>query len=447
MTPAAKSSIFHEDRYSFASTVQESGIFLAASSVTAAKVPFFKGVLNAPRRTADLFLALAHVVETRFFTPPGMLRRLLAQRDPVLTCDAEILRLEGFSACASVYVRLDLLQQSFQSEGLSPGTSNVDFNAGMKAALANVLNDEPTRIELSADGLTVESPSIGKAFERRVELPIRWVKSFQEVQSTQSRMTSRFRISGPAAQRFLASLPGQPTRSPVWLSSMSNTFRLSQTQIPGAIKAGNLERLRILKEVVRHAIFLEVFSSDDGCTAWQLETPDSRLFLVLSPDSSRGFSGEGQSLKSLAMNSSQVARTRALLRWRQNVTPVQLAAELNLPLEAVETSLAQAAASGLVGFDLARASFFHRELPYNLKNVEKLNPRLAGARRLLQDASFEFDNDGAWIRSGSTEYRLRKSEDGIWICACPWASRYGQSRGPCKHALALQIRNEVADAE
>lgn len=447
MKPSATSSIFHRDRYSFASTVRESGIFLAASTVTASNAPFFKGLLTSPRRTADLFLALAHVVETRFFTPPGMLQRQIAQRDPVLTCDSEILRLEGFSACASAYVRLDLLPQSFQSEGLSPGTSNVDFNAGMKVALSNVRNDEPTHIELSSAGLTLEAASIGKAFERRVELPIRWVKGFQEVQSAQSRMTSRFRISGPEAQRFLRSMTGRSTRSPVWLTSISNTFRLSQTQSAGAVKAGNLERLRILKEVIRHAIFLEIYSSDDGSTAWQVETPDSRLFLVLSPDSSRGFSGEGQSLKSLAMNSRQVAKIRALLRWRQNLTPTQLAAELNLPFEAAETSLAQAAASGLVGFDLAQASFFHRELPYDLKNAEKLNPRLAGARRLVENASFQFDPDGAWISDGTFEYRLRRSIEGDWICSCPWVSRHGLSRGPCKHLLALQIRNETTNAQ
>jgi len=52
-----------------------------------------------------------------------MLQRLIAQRDPVITCDGEGLRFEGFSACCGVYARLDLLSSAFQAETMSPGTS------------------------------------------------------------------------------------------------------------------------------------------------------------------------------------------------------------------------------------------------------------------------------------------------------------------------------------
>ena len=41
-------------------------------------------------------------------------------------------------------------------------------------------------------------------------------------------------------------------------------------------------------------------------------------------------------------------------------------------------------AGGLVGFDLADSAYFHRELPFDLSLVEKLQPRLQNARKLLK---------------------------------------------------------------
>jgi hypothetical protein len=100
-------AIEHIDRYTTPSSVSAAGIFLAASSSSASTAPFFSGRLSAPRRGADLALTLAQVVRTRYYTPPGMLQRLIQQSDPVITCGGGVLRFEGSSACCGVYARLD----------------------------------------------------------------------------------------------------------------------------------------------------------------------------------------------------------------------------------------------------------------------------------------------------------------------------------------------------
>ena len=61
--------------------------------------------------------------------------------------------------------------------------------------------------------------------------------------------------------------------------------------------------LRILAGVARHAVEIEMYAGWDGATAWRMETPDSRLFVVLSPAPARGFSGEGQALAALTAGS------------------------------------------------------------------------------------------------------------------------------------------------
>src|SRR5438270_4513110 len=105
---------------------------------------------------------------------------------------------------------------------------------------------------------------------------------------------------------------------PEWVRPLSNSLRLSHSPVAGGVLAGGIERLKLLSQVARHARQIEVYSSGDGATAWRLETPDSRLFLVLSPEPSRGFSGKGQALESLAIGSTVTSRVRALLRWQRD---------------------------------------------------------------------------------------------------------------------------------
>jgi SWIM zinc finger len=433
----------HVDRYNSPSVAGGSGIFLAASSSAASAAPFFRGYLTAPRRGADLALLLAHVVETRFYTPPGMLQRLILQRDPVITCGGGILRLEGFSACCGVYARLDLRSQAFDADRLEPGTSNVDFNSPMRAALSKLRDGERARLEVSASGFTLTSQSSGPAFERRVELPVRWIKGFVEVQAHQARMQRQFEISGTMAQRFLRDLPRQRTAGPVWVTPLSNSLRLSHAPLAGGVSAGGIERLRVLAAVARHATRVEVYGSGDGATAWRLETPDARLFLVLSPEPSRGFSGEGQVLGSLAEGSTVTARVRALLRWQRDLAPGALAEELQVSESDVAAALAELGTCGLVGYDLAEGAYFHRELPFDVSRIPRLHQRLAGARELARAGAVEMDAEGAWVRGRQTDFYVRRDADGRWRCSCPWASRYGQSRGPCKHVLAAQMTGRV----
>src|SRR5262245_19426729 len=77
---------------------------------------FFSGRAAKPRLTADLLRALFDVVRSRFHTPAAMLGKILAMADPVVTCNDQCLRLEVFSACASVYARVDFLPEAIATD-------------------------------------------------------------------------------------------------------------------------------------------------------------------------------------------------------------------------------------------------------------------------------------------------------------------------------------------
>ena len=86
-------------RYPFASVVHDQdgtiGLRLAtfggAESLAETSPYFFEGQIDRPHVVADTLLALSQVVRTHFFLPqPALL-------DPVVTCNDDVLRFEGFS--------------------------------------------------------------------------------------------------------------------------------------------------------------------------------------------------------------------------------------------------------------------------------------------------------------------------------------------------------------
>src|SRR4051812_29888921 len=91
---------------------------LATSGGPAANPRFFRGELLRPVIASDLLLTLGDVARSRFHVPAGMLTRILGAADPVATCADDRLRFETFSACCSVYGRVDLLPEAYAGETL-----------------------------------------------------------------------------------------------------------------------------------------------------------------------------------------------------------------------------------------------------------------------------------------------------------------------------------------
>jgi hypothetical protein len=407
---------------------------------------FFEGAILHPKRTADLLLAVIDVVQSRFHTPAAMLSKILRQADPVITCGREVIRFEGFSACCSVYARLDLLPGAIDGQRLGFGTTNVDVNAPMRTALKQVREGEPLGLEVSTGALTVHRET-GTLLEKQVTLPGRWVRGFSEVQVAQAAMRPRFALSGVEFRRFLGTIP-RSAKGVVWLSVVNGQIRLSSVRGHDAVPAGGLSRLRLLEPILRHASKVTIHAGDGAsegvATAWEIETPDSRLTVVLSPDVWRGFSGEGGVLDDLTapLNERAAATIKGALRWHDAIDIAQLAHDSCLTPSEAQSALATFAVSGLVGFDLSQQSYFHRELPFRPERLAMLQPRLANAQRLHNDAAVRLDAGpaptAAWVRSGDVEYRVILSDAGE-SCTCTWFARHGSSRGPCKHILAAKL--------
>ena len=412
---------------------------------------FFRGRLTHPERTADLLRGLVKVVQSRFFTPPAMLARILALADPVVTSGGEVLRFEAFSACCSTYGRLDLLPPAVHGEWLGRGTTNVDFNAQMRAALAKIRDSDNVTLAIGGDAFELTRGN-DAVIERKVALPMRWLKGFVEVQAYQARMARRLEVSGAEAHRFLRALPRSATAGTCWVVSAGCGLRVSRAEAHGGVPVAGIERLRILEDLARRARLLRIYSDHDSdASAWELALDEARFHPVLSPDVFRGFSGEGQALASLAQSrwKEVLPRVRASLQWEATVDAAALSRAFDLTHGDVHAALSALGSRGLVGYDLAESAFFHRILPFDMTLVETLHPRLKDARKLVAEQGVRIarnDAEGveAYVQGSGVEHRVRLGAESA-RCSCPWYGKNQGARGPCKHVLAVQITLEGSE--
>lgn len=405
---------------------------------------FFDGFVGHAEQVAVMLRVCARVARTRFYVPPGMLAAVLRAADPVVTSNGDRLRFESFSACCGVYARLDILPGALDGTAASRGTTNVDFNPPMRQALARVSGFDPLHLSVGVDDVTMATMD-GEVVEKKVPLPERWLKGFAEVQLACARMTVLAELGALGARAFLRDLP-KGWRGPAWAALARTSLRVSPRGSRGAACAAGPDRLRVLQPLARFATGLRVYGPADAveqpvASAWELVCRDASFIVVLSPDVSRGFSGEGAVLDDLADEQASIDAdlVAALLAWEPRIDVRRLAADTALSRDRVEAALGRLGAAGRVGYDLAEDGYFHRELPYDPAVLAAMHPRLRDARALLDAGSVTLTPEGALVVSNGAEYRVTRAADGTSRCTCPWWGRHRLGRGPCKHILAADL--------
>ncbi|MFB7363547.1 SWIM zinc finger family protein [Streptomyces hydrogenans] len=401
---------------------------------------FFAGFLAAPQIAARGLLAVADVAAARYHQRPRP-----GSLDPVVTGNGDRLRFESFSGCGGVYARLDVLDEGLGGAETGHGTTNVDVNAPLREALSRMSGDDPMYLRVGPEEMAVTTLG-GSVVEKKVPLPDRWLRGFAEAQVASARFDLRAELTGAEAVRFLRGLPRSQSRSraPLWVVQAGRTLRPTTRPGAGAVCLPGPDRLMALERVLRFATGLRVYGPvPDGlasASAWEMTLPGMRLTLTLSPDPARGFSGEGGVLEALATDdaAADAELIAVLLAWEPRIDPADLAEQSGLTADRVRAALTRLGTAGRVGYDVADAAYFHRELPYDANRAERHNPRLVAARRLVTEHAVSVEGETATVVSGERRYRVRES-DGALSCTCTWWAEHRGRRGPCKHALAVRM--------
>lgn len=441
-----------ERGYSSVSVADETGLSLALApaltpSGLAPRPSFFHGFATHPLVLARALLTLADVTATRYFNfVPADLR------DPVLTATGDRLRAECFSACNGVYARYDLLAAGLDGGEIERGTTNVDVSPALRTALTAVTTNELLHLDVGEDGLAVSSPEV-TTYERPVQMPDRWVRALGNAGEAVRGFVPVIELDAAKARAFVASLPPATGRAqPVYLQPSPAGVSLTARPRGTSVFVGGLNRLAAIKRLLVNLTGLRVYGPAEPSAApcvFEFGVPGGRLTLALTEEAWRGFSGEGSLLPSLADPDvvDDADLIAALLAFEPIIDVPTLARDAGLSQERVRGALSVLAASGRVGWDCFEGEYFHRELPHDPGRVDKDNPRLVAARRLVEAHAIATRTDGVHVvTSGRERYHVtvtagagaRDLTEGA-RCTCTWYVAHGGGRGPCKHVLAVQL--------
>jgi hypothetical protein len=137
---------------------------------------------------------------------------------------------------------------------------------------------------------------------------------------------------------------------------------------------------------------------------------------------------------------------RGALKWQAELRAEEFAANWDTTIEAVRQAIVSLGSCGLVGYDLSRAAYFHREFPFDLALVGDLHPRLKAAHELVAREGVRVlrtteDGMEADVEGSSIVHRVRLAESG-GRCSCTWYAKHQGEREPCTHILAVQIATQ-----
>ena len=414
---------------------------------------FFNGKIIDPVIISGGFLVLADIVSTRYFKYVPV-----DQRDPILSAQGDRLRAECFSACNGVYARLDVFQSALDGEILY-GTTNVDIGADLRRSLFNIKKEDRLKFRIGGDGWKVfnskklddNTTLTDILIQRPVKMPDRWIRALGNCAILHKNMKYKFHVEGMQAKAFIAMLPPATGKERSgWLTPTKTAVMLKQREEKNSVYISGLHRLSALKRIMSYVNAIYFYAPESGEAGQMMLEVCMRgasIILSLTAKSYEGYSGEGALLDSLSdLKILEYAdRIDDILNFESRLDLDVMSKSMGMIKKDMNAAIELLAVSGKLGFDVRERVFFHRELPDDPDRVLKDNPRLVGARKLMQETSYV--EDDVWhLKSGDTIYRVIYPTD-MRVenakCTCAWYLKHQNSRGPCKHILAVKLKKEV----
>jgi len=400
---------------------------------------FFWGTLTDPYVTAKCWSTIAKVVRSSFGpTPPSL-------RDPIVSAGTERIRFEGFSSCNGVYVRLDMKPESIDGEFIANGTTNVDFNDPMLNALNSIQKNEKVTLAVGQQDVQVMTAKT-KVTEKKVTLPMRWIKGLTSVQLYLADMDLKFELNKIQTIQLFQTLPKGSVKGDFFITKRAGKFMFSTLMTTDSVRVGGIHRLRLLDGVLAISEKIFVYESTDKQTcAIVCEFGKMQLLMAFSPDAYRGFSGEGKALEHMTENVpvEWVYGLNSLLKSNETFDPTLLSIEHDIDFGTMDQLTSSLSSIGLLGYDLMGRNHFYRQLPFKTARILSLNPRLKNAKKLVDNEEVQIlRNEAGYVEANvkgtGVQHKVVMDHQGD-RCTCEWFTAYQGKRGICKHMLAVKM--------
>ena len=403
---------------------------------------FFWGRIKEPFLVAKCLTTISKTVRSRFALSA---QELAALRDPIVTSGNEQIRFEGFSSCNGVYARLDLMPSHLDGEFIASGTTNVDFNEPMINALSSVKKEETMVLSVGSKEVSISTDKV-KNVEKKVALPNRWIKGLTSVQHYLAQMNLVFELNKLNAIQLFQSFP-KSIKSDLFIVKRANKFMFSTLETEASVKIGSAHRLRLIENLLPFIDSMFIYQSDDkqACT-FVLLLANLRFTITFSADAYRGFSGEGKALEHL-INEIPLEWVLSLnnqLEPNKLFQPSMLALENDISFTTADALIANLSSMGMLGFDLIENQHYYRRLPFKMQRILSLNPRLKNAQKLISDEDITIISSTiaktiANVKGSDNIPHTVSIESDQSRCTCKWYLDHKNSRGICKHILAVKI--------
>jgi len=439
--------------YNFSSTLQkkdnkENLLLSKFSEVQKGNSPcFFWGTLHHPYELSRCLITLSNIVQSSFNLSPFQLALL---KDPIVTAGNNQIRFEGFSHCAGVYARVDVLENGQDGEFLENGTTNVDFNSPLISELGRIKQND--KLVLSVGQKEVGFHKDGKSVvERKVPLPSKWIKGLTTVQHYFSEAEDPLTLNKLQALQLFKTIPNGKVKTDYFLIKRGAKYIFSPLKSKTAICIGGIHRLKLLQPLLPLISSMKIYPHQSMQSVnFVLYFNNLSFTFSVSRDAWRGFSGEGAALEELIedLPDELIQAFDNYSYTNQEFNPTLTAVEQNIDISKIEKLSTKLSAMGLLGYDLSKNGFFYRRLPFKLNRILSLNPRLKGAEKLLEEgkvsitSNIDDEIEASVEGSGVYHYVILKGE--TQKCTCTWYSRNQGERGVCKHILAVKKKVQHA---
>jgi predicted ArsR family transcriptional regulator len=430
--------------------------------------------------------------------------------DPVITVHRDRIFFEAFSQDQSTYAALIVDPAVFEPMGeVVCGTTNIDFTAWLWGALGELRTSRSTTFRIGPEGFEVRTSEAGGRFEKRVDLPDRWVRGFLQVQAAMGMPGTRIKVKPIdllAAVRFLrhskarvsprairyefepgqdAQLVLEPWEHVVPLEGAEHNYTERKiTRVWGR------RRLKLIEGLLPFAEGVDVYLKGRALPSfYAVKLPGMTFLLGLTGWSGSGFTSTGGFdllAEAAAGNDTLLEPALGYLRQNQHASIDEVAAALSIDKVTASRVLVRLCRQGRIMFDVEARRYRHRELFEAPADEEKYFPpdrrqELAAAflaERKVHVATCNVEETKK-VRSfrdptsGESKQKIVREityrdwriigtvaeQDPVEIvlndngriifgrCTCPHFAEHLMNQGPCEHMLALFKASEDMRAD
>lgn len=445
----------------------------------------FRGRVKDPVLLRQLLLALHEgILSDARWHDPDVQRRTL---DPVITVHPDQLIFEAFSDDQSSYLRVAAPLAAFEPEGeVAYGTTNIDFNPGLRRALDGLRSSRRTLFRVGAGGFGI-STAVGAGsqdhYQRKVDVPDEWVKGFMQVQGALAMRPFVFDARPADLLTAIAYLQdNKPPRPPhglrfefqpdapiaIALEPWERRFTLRGTHYTGyprTVRLWGRKRLGLLTRVLPYAQRVTIGVLGRGLPhSYTCSCGPYQFTLVLSGWSANDWSRDAafDLLAPRAMPNPQRAnQVYAYLSEHLAARAGDIANNTGVPRREVEQALFQLCRAGRAMADPTTEKYRLRELfatPLDIDTLFAPDPRQATAQRLFNTGQVTLNSvlapaenvehpketrAEATVMDEQTYAVIVAVDDGGRLrfghCGCRFFQDNLMSRGPCVHIMAARL--------